>query len=171
MLRQFLNEVDAVLQNLLDGKRFTKYQPSEPLAANEKKVGAIKDTWRKAMYIAFQIRCAAIEQLMSAPGAQTDADQRKRLADEKSTLAAIVFGELRSIFGHGVIGVRRNWVVAAMASNAKTKKKPKRRGMLGPKDYHPGNLATCGNLACKTCYPEQKIPLPPRPSGDRIVTA
>jgi hypothetical protein len=175
MLTQFLNEVETVLLRMRAGKRFPKYRPSEVLAPNEKKVGTITDWWRKALYIAFRMRCTSIEQLMSAPGAQMDAEHLNRLADEKSALVAMVFGELRSIFGSNVIGVRRKWVVAAMASDTKPVRKPKRkrkpnRGeIILPKDYLPGNLASCGNPACKIC-PGHKIPLPPRPPGDRIVT-
>jgi hypothetical protein len=173
MIKEFLRNVDEVQLDLRLGKQFHKYRPSEPLASNEKKVGTITDSWRKALCIAFRMHCVAIDELMSAPGAQMDAEQRNRLADEKSTLAALVFGELRSIFGNSVIGVRRNWAVVAMAEKPKPARKTKRKPDLGkmvrPKDYLPGNIAHCGNRACKTCYPEKEIPLPPRPQGEHMI--
>jgi hypothetical protein len=172
MLKQFLTEVETVSRDLRTGKRFPKYRPSEPMAANEKKVGIITDWWRKALYISFRMRCDSIDQLMSAPGAQMDAEQRNRLADQKSTLAAIVFGDLRSIFGQGVIGVRKNWMVVAMAAAPKptAKKKSERRKMLAPKDHLPGNFSTYGNPDCKKCPVGPTVPLPPRPHDDHVIT-
>ena len=172
MIREFLRSVNEILRNLRAGKQFFKYRPAEPLAANEKEIGTITDSWLKAIYIAFRIRCAAAEELMNAPGAQMDPDQRIRLANEISSLTAMVFGDLRSVFGNNVIGVRRNWVVAAMAADAKPKSKRQRKPsppmIVRPKDYLPGNLASCGNPDCTTC-PGHKIPLPPRPPGDHVI--
>jgi hypothetical protein len=132
MLREFMKEVKEIQRDLRCGAQFLRCLPSEPLADNERRVGIITDSWTKALYIAFQKRCIAVNSLTHAEMINMDPERLFLMANEVSALTAIVFAELQSNFGSHIIGVRRNWVVAELTGppKPKQKQKPKRRKAL-----------------------------------------